>query len=144
MPPFGGELLTKKADGTLELDYSEEQLKAFREDPRNMIEHRIDLEKDVSARCKKLKYFITFWQVDLECLAFPVHSYIKNHPLQEQFRSHVAQEMRERLAKKPELQDKLIPNWVRLYTRILYRNGSHVYVIARWLQTTYPWNRIFG
>jgi hypothetical protein len=49
---MSGDLLRTKEDGTLDLSYSDEQLKAFAEDPRNMIEHRIMLEKDVSARCK--------------------------------------------------------------------------------------------
>src|ERR1700694_1393575 len=49
---MSGDLLRTKEDGTLDLSYSAEQIKAFKEDPRNMLEHRIALEKDVSARCE--------------------------------------------------------------------------------------------
>lgn len=44
--------------------------------------------------------------------SFSVHLYLKDDPLQAKFRTRVAHEMERRLAKKPELAQRLIPDWV--------------------------------
>ena len=66
-----------------------------------------------------------------------VKLFSQNHPSQAQLFSATTADMTQRLSKKPELIEKLIPSWVsfwRFQTAVII----HTNIIACWLQEDHP------
>jgi hypothetical protein len=86
LPSFSEDLLPRFPDGSLDTRYSKEQIEKFSRSPA----HRETLEGGISQ-------------------GFQL--FMKKSPQQKAGRAAVAELMRKRLAKRPELAELLIPDW---------------------------------